>query len=212
MSFFVRKRVQELLKDIDTRIKKDNGHEWVLTSQLCNHFGIDGSRPSRDREKYQDVFCQGHELLTWEGRDNRWFIRVDYIPWWIFKTISNHAEKSGEMEDNVVNFLNKIGIAIPKGYNYVYFLQIEKTREIKVGSTSDLKDRKSRLKRELGSEIKTLKEVLINKPHSARKEEDKIKLRFKHLLVDENSVYGDEIFSPENELMDFIKTYEGPEF
>ena len=217
MKVLVDEQVRFLLEALEATIKPHAEHEWATTAELCNHFGIDLSRSGRDNDKYIDTF---HEFP--HGNDTQWFIRIDYIPWWLFKHVSNHAKRSQEKkekEKRIVDFLNRIGILIPKVDNYVYFWQIKRTGHIKVGQTIDIKDRKQRVKKNLNSEIKELKKILIDESYSATTEEQGIKSHFSHLTLspDEYSQYykgkiqyKGEIFKPAEELMVFIEIYKGP--
>lgn len=66
-----------------------------------------------------------------------WFIRIDFIPWWITKSSLNHSKKSSNARKPIVDFLNKIGIPVPEAPQYLYFVKSEKTRYIKIGVTAN---------------------------------------------------------------------------
>ena len=195
----VNEQVIDLLKEIDIRTKdvKNNGQKWVRASELCNYFGINRSNLShRNCKDFPDAFTQ----IPPQKR-GKWYIQIEFIPWAVFKSVSNHTgDTSSDFYKRKIDFLNRIGISVPKSQGYIYFIQSEGTRYITIGRTANYLS---------GSRFKTivqdhgpcleLASYPTNNPVEAEK---RLHSRFKSLRVEEKEK---DWFRPGEGLMGYIE-------
>ena len=132
LKVLVRKQVLDFLKDQKISIITHEGHEYTEFNKLSEYFGINKSNASRNRQDHPDLAVQ----LPKNGREI-WFIRIDFIPWWVAKSNLNHRDKSPDAKKRKVDFLNKIGIPIPEAPQYLYFAKSNETGYIKIGVTTN---------------------------------------------------------------------------
>lgn len=110
----VDEKVEDLLEKIDATIIEHGGDKWMLVSELRYHFPRDKSNlGTRQCRKYcPEVFVQ----LPWDGKDDRWFVRNDYIPWVVTFLVSDHGIKSEAHRTAIKDFLYEIGIRSPESW------------------------------------------------------------------------------------------------
>ncbi len=187
----VREQVLDLLNDLDASIVKHEGHEYTEFHRLSEYFGVNKSNASRNRQDYPNLSVQ----LEKNGR-KIWFIRIDFIPWWVAKSTSNHGKKSPNAQRHVVDFLSKIGIFVPEAPQYLYFVESEETEYIKIGVTANYHSggRLNILKQTDGD----CRELAVLQLDNAYEWEKKI-----HRLFSDLNVEG-EWFRGDKKLIDFI--------
>lgn len=128
----VRKHVRNLLNEIDTQVVELNEWQYTEARKLYDYFGINQSNLTRNGKDYPDVFFQDPP-----EKYGTWFIRIEFVPWLVAKSISNHSEKSSDSKKRRIDFLNKIGIPVPDPIPYLYFADIIEKGLIKIGITAN---------------------------------------------------------------------------
>ena len=188
----VRKHVLDLLNEIGAQVEIQDGEECTEARKLYDYFGIHQSNLNRNGKDYPDVFFQNPPK-----RYGTWFILIEFVPWLVVKSMSNH---SGKLSPNFlkrrIDFLNKIGISIPDPIPYLYFVDIINEGLIKIGRTANYLsgNRKNQLEQKFGP-CKFLKVV----PHNDAKDLEEILLNyFSNLHV------ANDCFRPEKRLTNFI--------
>lgn len=102
---------------------------YVHAATIRNYLGFNKSNISRPFRDHYDLGKQGQR--------GHWYVRVDFIPWWLIRLVSGH-NLSYEVVENIRGILReKFGIPTPKPQWYIYFYEVEETRNIKIGLTSN---------------------------------------------------------------------------
>ena len=182
--------ILNLLCDIDALPVLHDGQEWTEARKLYDYFGINSCNIGRTGKNYPDVFFQDPPK-----KGGTWFIQIEFIPWLVLKWSSNHTGKSlSDVVKRRTDFLNKIGIPVPKPNPYLYFTEL-KDRNIKIGHTADYLSGNRKQKLEKKFDIRKWLRVI---PHMEASKFEVILLDyFRDLHV------GNECCKPKKVLIDF---------
>ena len=165
---------------------------YVYTAAICSYLGFNRSNISRP---FRDHYDLGKQLQR-----GHWYVRADFIPWWLMRLSGGH-NLSYEIVERIRGILQeKFGIPTPKRQWYIYFYEVEETGNIKIGLTSNYISgtRTAQLKKTYGEG-----RYLGALKNSTDQEEKRLQKMFAHLCVDVDETK--ELFRPGGTLRGYIE-------
>ena len=182
----------DFAKSIGASLEIHEDQYYVHAATIRNYLGFNKANISRPLQDHHDL---GKKLQR-----GHWYVRADFIPWWLMRLSGGHNLSYKIVEHIRDTLQEKFGVFTPKRQWHIYFYEVEETRNIKIGLTSNYISgaRTAQLKKTYGEG-----HYLGALKNATDQEEKRLQKMFAHLCVDVDETK--ELFRPSAILFGYIE-------